>query len=105
MARRSARTRALRNRAEADAAVAEPRNETGTAERAADFIAAYGFADVVHHDQRCVRSLAQSQQALAESGHSARIVFVLVVRGIERVQNNDLGGRRPGSRQKVLQSL
>src|SRR5262245_16725243 len=77
----------------------------GTAERAADLVSADGLAYVMHHDERGARSLAQSQQALAERRHRARVVFILVVRGIERVQNDDLGGRGTRRREKMLKTL
>src|SRR5947209_17250811 len=35
----------------------------------------------------------------------ARIVFVLIVRGIERVENDDLGGGGPRGGHEVVQSL
>ena len=53
---------------------------------------------MVDHNQRGVGRLAQAQQALAQSGHGAGVVFILVMGGIQRVQDNDLrGGRLAGN--------
>ena len=45
-----------------------------------------------------LRSIAQAQQALAQRRHGARIVFILIVSGVERVQHDDLGGGAAGRR-------
>src|SRR5689334_12152329 len=78
---------------------------TGAAEGTADLVTANGFAYVVDHDQRGAGSLAQPQQALAKGGHGAGVVFILIVGGIQRVQDDDLRGGRLRRRQEVLQSL
>ena len=72
-------------------AVAHGMQGAGAAEGAADLVTADGFAHVMHHDERGARSIAQAQQALAQSGHGARVVFILIVGGVERVQDDDLG--------------
>jgi hypothetical protein len=51
------------------------------------------------------RSFAQAQQALTKSGHGAGVVFVLIVRGVQRVQDDDLGSGGAGGGEKVIQSL
>ena len=66
------------------------------AKGAADLVAADGFADVMHDDERGAGGFAQSQQTLAQGRHGTRVVFVLIVRGVERVENNDLGRGRAG---------
>ena len=82
-------------------AIAHGMQGAGAAEGAADLVTADGFAHVVHHDQRGTRSIAQPQQTLAQSGHGAGVVFILIVGGVQRVQDDDLGsggaGRRRGS--------
>ena len=60
---------------------------------------------MVHHHQRGAGSIAQTQQRLAQGGHGARIVFVLIVRGVERVENNDFGGGGARGGHKVIQTL
>jgi hypothetical protein len=46
----------------------------------------------VHHDEKGAGGIAQVQQGLAQGRHGAGIIFVLIVRGVERVENQDLGG-------------
>src|SRR5207245_3931610 len=46
------------------------------------------------HDQSGARSVAQAQQRLAQRCHGARVILVLIVRGVERIQNNDFGRGR-----------
>src|SRR6516162_1331731 len=77
----------------------------GTAESAANLMPADGLADMVHHHQSGAGSIAQPQQRLAQRGHGAGIVFILIMGGIERVENNDfsLGGARGGH--KMMQPL
>ena len=85
--------------------VADRMQRAGAAKGAADFVAANRFADMMHHHQRGAGSVAQAQQGLAQRRHGARIVFVLIVRGIERVENDDLGGGGPRGGHEVVQSL
>ena len=60
---------------------------------------------MVHDDKGGVRSLPQAQQGLTERGHGAGIVLVLVVCGIERIQDDDLGVRGARRCQEVLEAL
>jgi len=60
---------------------------------------------MVHHHESGTRSVAQAQQGLAECRHGARIVLVLIVRGVERVENNDLGGGGARGGYEVVQAL
>ena len=90
---------------EQDVAVAYGVQGAGPPESAADFVATDGFAHVVDYDQCCSRSIAQAQQALAQSGHGAGVVFILIVGGIQRVQDNDLCGGRLRGGEEVLQPL
>src|SRR5258708_18367030 len=77
----------------------------GAAEGAADLVAANGFADMVHYNQSGPGSVAQAQQRLAESRHGAGIVFVLIVSGVERVEDDHLGGGGLGGGEEVIHSL
>src|SRR5205807_3323146 len=63
------------------------------------------FADMVHHDESGAGGIAQTQQRLAQGGHGAGIVFILIVCGVERVENQDLGVSRPCGGDKVIQTL
>jgi hypothetical protein len=61
---------------------------------------------MVHNHQSRAGSLAQSQQGLAQRGHGAGIVFILIVRGIERVDNDHFGICGPrGSHKMMLRIL
>jgi hypothetical protein len=40
-----------------------------------------------------------------KAGHGAGIVFILIMRGVERVENQDLGGSGPRGGDKVIQTL
>ena len=51
------------------------------------------------------RSLAQTQQALAQSGHGPSVVLILIVSGIQRIEDDDLRGGRLRRREEVLQPL
>src|SRR5260370_31164386 len=77
----------------------------GAAEGAANLVAADGFADMVHYNQSGPGSVAQAQQRLAESRHGAGIVFVLIVSGVERVEDDHLGGGGLGGGEEVIHSL
>src|SRR5207245_9725917 len=77
----------------------------GAAESAANLVTADGFADMMHHDQSGAGSVAQPQKGLTQSRHGARIVFVLIVRGVERVENNDFGGGGPRGGHKMIPTL
>jgi hypothetical protein len=50
-------------------------------------------------------SIAQPQQALAQGRHRTRIVFVLVVGRVQRVEHDHLGGSLTGGEEKVIESL
>jgi hypothetical protein len=54
---------------------------------------------------RGLGSIAQPQEALAQRRHQTRIVFVLVVSGVQRVEHDYLGGGLTGGVEKVIQSL
>src|SRR5207237_4179108 len=76
---------------------------TGTAEGAADLVPANGLSDVMHDDQSRIRGVAQTQQGLAERGHGTGIVFILIVRGIKRIENDDVGFGVADRSNKVIQ--
>jgi len=61
-----------------------------TSEGGSDFVPRYGFFHVVYHNERSFGFVAQFQKGLAQSGHSPCIVFILVVCGVEGVQDDDL---------------
>jgi hypothetical protein len=62
-----------------------------TSEGRSDFVPRYGFFHVVYHNERSFGFVAQVQKGLAQGGHSPCIVFILVVCGVEGVQDDDLG--------------
>src|SRR5438093_1883424 len=76
----------------------------GAAESAADFIAASGFAHMMHDDERGSRGIAQPEQRLTKSRHRARIIFILVMRGVERIEDDDLGFSRTSGSEEVIQA-
>ena len=76
----------------------------GAAEGAADLITADGFSDVMNDNQSGVGSIAQTEQRLAERGHGTRIVFVLIVGGVQRVENDHVGFGGTDRRQEVIQA-
>ncbi len=47
----------------------------------------------------------QAQQTLAQSGHGAGVVFVLIMSGVERIEHEDLGLCRAGGGQKMIQTV
>ncbi len=55
-----------------------------------DFVSRDGFFDVVYHDERSFCFITQAQKCLAQGGHRPGIVFILVVGGVEGVQDDDL---------------
>ena len=63
---------------------------TRTSEGRSDFVPRYGFFHVVYHDERSFGFVAQVQKGLTQGGHSPCIVFILVVCGVEGVQDDDL---------------
>ena len=68
--------------------VAHRMQSAGAAKGAADLVTADGFADMVHHDESGAGGIAQAQQRLAQGGHGAGIIFILIVRGVNvRVEN------------------
>ena len=96
----------IRRRAgEQHVTVADGVQRPAAAEGAADLIAADGLAQVVNDDQGGLGYVAQPQQCLAESSHGARVIFILIVSGVERIQNNDLRGGGLGRGQKVVEPL
>ncbi len=60
---------------------------------------------MMHYDERDLGSLTQLEQALAQRRHGARIVLILIVRRVQRIEDNDLGGGRSRSVEEVIQSL
>ena len=74
--------------------VAHSMQGAGATESTADLVTPDRLSDMVNHDQRGAGSFAQPQQTLTQRGHGTRIVFVLIMRGIQRVQNDDLGRSR-----------
>jgi hypothetical protein len=60
---------------------------------------------MVHDHQSGAGSVAQVQQRLAQGRHGARIVFILIVSGVERVEDDDLGSGSLGSGEEVIRSL
>ena len=86
-------------------AVADRVQRAGAAEGAADLVTADRFAHVVDDDQRSARSFSQTQQALAQSGHGAGVVFVLIVCRVQRVQDDDLGRSGACGGEEVIQAL
>jgi hypothetical protein len=77
----------------------------GATKSAANLVAADRLADMVHNDESGAGGIAQAQQRLAQGGHGTGIVFILIVGGVERVENQDLGGSRPRGGDKVIQTL
>src|SRR6202521_1210055 len=59
----------------------------------------------MHHDERRLGSIAQAQQGLAQRRHGARVVFILIVSGVKRVQDDDFGGGSLSGGEEVIQSL
>src|SRR5215470_8965419 len=78
---------------------------TGATKGATDFLPADRFADMMHHDESGLGSIPQAQQGLAQSRHGAGIVFILIMSGVERIQDDDFGGGGLRRGQEVLQSL
>ncbi len=59
----------------------------------------------MHDDEGGARRVAQSQQRVAERGHGAGIVFILIMGGIERVEDDDFGGGGLSGGEEVVQAL
>ena len=78
---------------------------TGTAKGAADFVSGNGLSNMVDNDESRVRCIAQAEQCLAESRHGARIVFILIVSGVERIEHDDFGSGGAGSDYEVIETL
>jgi hypothetical protein len=76
-----------------------------SAEGAAHFIASDRLADMMHYDQCGFGGFAQSQQALTQRGHRAGIILVLIMRRVQRVQDNHFGGSRAGRLEKMAEAL
>lgn len=77
----------------------------GATKGAADLETRDRFADMMHHDERSFGSIAQAQQGLAQRRHGAGVVFVLIVSGVERVEDDDLGGGSLSGGEEVIHSL
>ena len=54
-------------------------------------MAASRLFDMVDNNQGRLGSIAQPDQSLTESGHGARIVFVLIVSRVERIDDDNIG--------------
>src|ERR1700674_2974012 len=52
------------------------------------------LADMVDNDESGLGRITQPDQGLAESGHGAGVVFILVVSGVERIDDDDIGLNR-----------
>jgi hypothetical protein len=63
------------------------------------------FSDMVDNHKGGAGSIAQPQQGLTQRCHRACIVFILIVRRIERVENNDVGGCGPCRCHEMIQPL
>jgi hypothetical protein len=50
------------------------------------------FSHMVDDDESGAGSIAQPQQGLAQRSHGAGIVLILIVRGIERIEDDDFSG-------------
>ena len=59
----------------------------------------------MNDDQSCLGGVTKAQQRLAERGHGARVIFVLVVGGIQRIQDDDFRFGGLGRGQEVIESL
>jgi hypothetical protein len=86
-------------------AVAHRVQRRRAAEGAADLIAADGLAHMMHHNQRRSRGIAQPQQALAQRGHGARVVLILIVGEIQGIQNDHFGRGLACGYEKMIQAL
>src|SRR5713226_2307064 len=60
---------------------------------------------MVYDDESSAGGIAQAQQRLAQGGHGAGIVFIMIVRGVERVENQDIGCSGPRGGYKVIQTV
>src|SRR2546428_13109963 len=76
----------------------------GAAESAADFITAGGFADMMHHDESGSRGIAQPEQRLTKSRQGARVVFILIMGRVERIEDDDLRFSRTCGSEEVIQA-
>src|SRR5207249_11761294 len=74
------------------------------AESAAQFMTARGLADMMDDDEGGPGRIAQADQGLTESRHGACVVFILVVSGIERIDDDDIGLNRTRRVQEVIQT-
>ena len=55
-------------------------------------------------DESGLGRIAQPNQGLTESGHGAGVVFILVVSGVERIDDNDIGLNRTRRVKEVIQA-
>src|SRR5215469_15947799 len=78
---------------------------TGTAKGAADFFTGNGLAHVVHNDESSMGGVAQTEQCLAESGHGAGVVFILIVSRVEGIEHDDFGSGGAGGKYEVIETL
>ena len=73
--------------------------------KASRLFAADRFADLMDHDERRTGRIAQVQRTLAQRRHRARVVSILVVSGVQRVEHDHLSGGLPDGVKEVIQSL
>src|SRR6516164_7739764 len=67
-------------------------------------MAARRLFEMVDNNQGRLGSITQADQSLTESGHGARIVFVLIVSGVERIDDDDIGTNGTGRLKEVIQA-
>src|SRR2546426_1564333 len=67
-------------------------------------MAAGRLADMVDNDESGLRRIAQPDQGLTKSGHGAGIVFILVVSGVERIDDDDIGLDGTRGLEEVIQA-
>src|SRR3989449_10982018 len=67
-------------------------------------MAAGRLADMVDNDESGLRRIAEPDQGLTESGHGAGVVFILVVSGVERIDDDDVGLNRACGVQEVIEA-
>jgi hypothetical protein len=77
----------------------------GATKGGSDLISVDGLSDMMHDDERGLGSFSQPQQGLAQSGHGSGVVFILIVSGVERVQDDDLRVGGAGGRQEMIESV
>jgi hypothetical protein len=67
-------------------------------------MAARRLFDMVDNNERGVGIIAQPDQSLAKSRHGARVVFILIVSGVKRIDDDDVGLNGTGGLKEVIQA-